>query len=329
MAGQTKNDVRIPVTVITGFLGSGKTTLLNHILSQQHGRRIAVIVNEFGEVGIDGQLIVKDGNEELVEFNNGCLCCTVRGDLIETIDKLRARAGQLDAILIETTGLADPAPVASVFFVSDKVRAGVRLDSFVTVVDAVNLEQNLTQNHEAYEQVTFADITLINKTDLVSKEDLLRVEQRIRALNPLTRIYYTAHGVIDLANILDVGAFELEAKLEVDPKFLEDLDHEHDPEIGSIVLREDRPIDVNRFMTWMTSILQEQGEDLFRSKGVFYAQGFRERVIFQSVRMLTSMRPFKLWQDNEIKRTEFVMIGRKLNREKLAEGLASCVARTH
>ena len=307
MAEQPKRDARIPVTVITGFLGSGKTTLRNHILSQQHGCRIAVIVNEFGEVGIDGQLIVKDGNEELVEFNNGCLCCTVRGDLIETIDKLRARAGQLDAIL----------------------RAGVRLDSFVTVVDAVNLEQNLTQNHEAYEQVTFADITLINKTDLVSKEDLQRVEQRIRALNPLTRIYYTAHGVVDLAKILDVGAFELEAKLEVDPKFLEDLDHEHDPEIGSIVLREDRPIDVNRFMTWMTSILQEQGEDLFRSKGVFYAQGFRERVIFQSVRMLTSMRPFKLWQENEIKRTEFVMIGRKLNREKLAKGLSSCVARTH
>ena len=307
MAEQPKRDARIPVTVITGFLGSGKTTLRNHILSQQHGCRIAVIVNEFGEVGIDGQLIVKDGNEELVEFNNGCLCCTVRGDLIETIDKLRARAGQLDAIL----------------------RAGVRLDSFVTVVDAVNLEQNLTQNHEAYEQVTFADITLINKTDLVSKEDLQRVEQRIRTLNPLTRFYYTAHGVVDLAKILDVGAFELEAKLEVDPKFLEDLDHEHDPEIGSIVLREDRPIDVNRFMTWMTSILQEQGEDLFRSKGVFYAQGFRERVIFQSVRMLTSMRPFKLWQENEIKRTEFVMIGRKLNREKLAEGLSSCVARTH
>ena len=185
MAEQPKRDARIPVTVITGFLGSGKTTLRNHILSQQHGCRIAVIVNEFGEVGIDGQLIVKDGNEELVEFNNGCLCCTVRGDLIETIDKVRARAGQLDAIL----------------------RAGVRLDSFVTVVDAVNLEQNLTQNHEAYEQVTFADITLINKTDLVSKEDLQRVEQRIRALNPLTRIYYTAHGVVDLANILDVGAF--------------------------------------------------------------------------------------------------------------------------
>lgn len=324
MAQLEGNDTRVPVTVITGFLGSGKTTLLNHILAEQHGQKIAVIVNEFGEVGIDGQLIVRDDDEQLVEFNNGCLCCTVRGDLIETIGKLRERSDKLDAILIETTGLADPAPVASVFFVSDEIRKHVRLDSFVTVVDAVNLDQNLRENHEALEQVTFADIALVNKTDLVTEVQLAAVEAKIRSLNPLAKIYRTDHGVIDLPLILGTNAFELEAKLEVDPQFLTELDHEHDPDIGSFVLREERPLDVNRFMTWMTGVLKTHGEDLYRSKGVFYALGFKERVVFQSVRMLTSMRPFTPWQPEEAKRSEFVMIGRKLPRDELAEGFAAC-----
>lgn len=323
-ATRTANDARVPVTVITGFLGSGKTTLLNHILSQQHGQKVAVIVNEFGEVGIDGQLIVRDEDEQLVEFNNGCLCCTVRGDLIETIAKLQQRAERLDAILIETTGLADPAPVASVFFVSDEIRKQVKLDCFLTVVDAVNIEKNLEQNHEAYEQVAFADITLLNKTDLVSEEQLAQVEARIRSLNPLTKIYRTAHSIIDLPLILGTNAFELEAKLEVDPQFLTELDHEHDPDIGSFVLREQRPIDVNRFMTWMTSLLQEHGEDLFRSKGVLNARGFSQRVVFQSVRMLTSMRPFTEWGDGTTRSSELVMIGRKLPQEEFQAGFARC-----
>ncbi len=202
---------KIPVTVITGYLGSGKTTLLNHILTGQQGRKVAVIVNEFGEVGIDGQLIEQDGEEQLIEFNNGCLCCTVRGDLIDTIAKLRQRAGDLDAILIETTGLADPAPVASTFFVSEDVRAGTRLDAFVTVVDAVNLEKNLEQSVEAQEQVAFADIVIVNKTDLASEEQLQRIERRVRVLNPLARLHRSAHSVVDLAQIIGAAARRLAA----------------------------------------------------------------------------------------------------------------------
>lgn len=318
---------KIPVTVITGYLGSGKTTLLNHILGGQHGRKVAVIVNEFGEVGIDGQLIEQDGDEQLIEFNNGCLCCTVRGDLIETIGRLRQRADELDAILIETTGLADPAPVASTFFVDEAVRASTRLDAFVTVVDAVNLEANLAQSVEAQEQVAFADIVLVNKTDLASEEQLQRIERRVRALNPLARMHRSANSVVDLGLVLGVNAFQLDAKLQVDPEFLGDHAHEHDAAITSIVLREQRPIDMNRFMSWMAPLLQQKGDRYLRTKGVFNARGFNERVVFQSVRMLTTMARFHAWRDDEPRRTEYVVIGRDLDREMLAAGLAECVAK--
>jgi len=317
-------DKRIPVTVVTGFLGSGKTTLINRILAEQHGRKIAVIVNEFGEVSIDGQLIVQNDQEELVEFNNGCLCCTVRGDLIDTLDRLQQRS-ELDAILIETTGLADPAPVASTFFLEDKLTSKTRLDSFIALADAVNLEQNLAQSEEAQEQIAFADIILLNKADLVSKERLLEVEHVIRRSNPIAKIYHTSNSDIDLEKVIGVGAFELEAKLEVDPTFLDDLEHEHDQAVGSFVLREERPIDMNRFMIWLNEKLAEQGEDMYRTKGIFNAQGFNERVIFQSVRMLTTMVPERLWKPGEDKITEYVMIGKDLDRDEFAEGFASCV----
>lgn len=320
-------DGKIPVTVITGYLGSGKTTLLNHILSQQHGRKVAVIVNEFGEVGIDGQLIIQNDEEQLIEFNNGCLCCTVRGDLIETIGKLRERTGELDAILIETTGLADPAPVASTFFISDEMRSSTRLDSFITVVDAVNLEKSLEQSLEAQEQVAFADIVLINKTDLAPDEAVSRVERKIHHLNPMVKVHRCVRGVVDLSFILNSNAFQLEAKLQVDPMFLEEHAHEHDPEVGSIVLRESRPIDMNRFFAWMTPLLQRQGDEIFRTKGVFNAHGFSERLVFQSVRMLTSMGRFNPWQTDEERKTEFVVIGRNLDRGALESGLSTCVAR--
>lgn len=315
---------RVPVTVVTGFLGSGKTTLINRILSEQHGRKIAVIVNEFGETSIDGQLILRDDQEDLVEFNNGCLCCTVRGDLVDTLAKLKTRT-ELDAILIETTGLADPAPVASTFFIAPEISAETKLDSFVTLADAVNLETNLEQSHEAQEQLAFADIILLNKTDLVSKEQLAAAERRIRSFNPFAKIHHTEQSVIDLDKVFGVGAFDLDAKLQVDPTFLDDLEHEHDDEVGSFVITEDRMIDINRFMVWLTPLLMQRGEDIYRTKGIFNAQGFKERLVFQSVRMLTTMRPDRPWKDDETRRTEYVVIGRNLDREEFAEGLASCV----
>lgn len=318
------NAHRIPVTIVTGFLGSGKTTLINHILEGQHGRKIAVIVNEFGEIGIDGQLMVSDDEEQLVEFNNGCLCCTVRGDLVRTLEDLMQRA-DLDAVLVETTGLADPAPVASTFIVADEIKANFNLDAFVTVVDAPNLQRNLTDSHEAQEQVAFADIILINKTDLVSADEIVKIEQQIRTLNPIAKIHHTAFSVVDLPLILGTGAFDLEAKLEVDPLFLDDLEHEHDATVGSFALTSEKPIDMNKFMLWMNALAQDKGEDLYRTKGLFYAQGFPERVLFQSVRMLTSMKRDRPWKPDEAKLTQLVVIGRNLNRDEFAEGFAKCV----
>jgi G3E family GTPase len=321
----TQQQEKIPVTIVTGFLGSGKTTLVNHILKEQHGRKIAVIVNEFGEIGIDGQLTIADDDEQIVEFNNGCLCCTVRGDLVRTLEDLTQRA-DLDAVLIETTGLADPAPVASTFIVADEIKSKFSLDAFITVVDARNLQQNLKDSHEAQEQVAFADIILINKIDLVSDKEIARVKQQIWELNPIAKIYETTNSSIDLSLILDTKAFDLEVKLEVDPSFLEDLAHEHDATIGSFALVSDQPIDMNKFMLWMNDLAQEKGEDLYRTKGLFYAQGFPERVLFQSVRMLTSMRRDRQWKTDEPKLTQLVAIGRNLDREEFVKGFEKCVA---
>ena len=326
MSTASEASKRIPATVVTGFLGSGKTTLINHILHEEHGKTIAVIVNEFGEISIDGQLIVRDEQAELIEFNNGCLCCTVRGDLIETLQNLQERTDSLDGILIETTGLADPAPVASTFFVADEVKNSIRLDAFVTVVDAVNFNMNLEQSTEAVEQVAFSDVILINKVDLVKPEQLKAIEARVRVLNPMARIHYTTNAEIDIDKIIGVGAFDLMQKLDVDPSFLDDHEHEHDQAISSFILEESRPIDLNRFSIWLNEIALTRGEDLLRTKGVFNARGFRERIVFQSVRMLTTMRPDRMWNDDEPRISQFVVIGRNLDRVEFAKGFEKCIA---
>lgn len=318
---------KIPATIISGYLGSGKTTLLNQILHEQHGKRIAVIVNEFGEISVDGQLIVHEDNEELVEFNNGCLCCTVRNDLIDTIAKLVDRAGELDAIMIETTGMADPAPVASTFFVSDEVRDKTKVDAFITVVDVVNIAQHLNTSVEAQEQVAFADILLVNKTDLATEEQITELEKELRARNPLAHIHRGVGGSVDLDQLIGVNAFQLESKLQVDPQFLEDLEHEHDPAISSIVLRENRPIDMNRFMSWMGPLLQESGDQIIRTKGVINAHGFKEKVLFQSVRMLTTLTRLEAWESDDERRSELVVIGRNLNVPDLRSNFEHCLAR--
>src|SRR5919205_719017 len=220
---------QIPVTVLTGYLGSGKTTLLNRILSETHGKRFAVIVNEFGEVGIDNDLIV-DADEEVFEMNNGCICCTVRGDLIRIIEGLMRRRGKFDAIIVETTGLADPAPVAQTFFMDDAVGAKTKLDAVVTVADAKWLRDRLRDAPEAKNQIAFADVILINKTDLVTAEELREVEARIRAINPYATLHRTQRAQIPLNEVLDRKAFDLERILDIEPEFLEAGEHDHDHE---------------------------------------------------------------------------------------------------
>ena len=315
----------IPVTVLTGYLGAGKTTLLNRILSEQHGRRYAVIVNEFGEIGIDNDLVV-DADEEVFEMNNGCICCTVRGDLIRIIDGLMKRKGRFDAILIETTGLADPAPVAQTFFVDEEVRARTRLDAIVTVVDARHLQERLADSHEAEEQVAFADVILVNKTDLVGPDELAAVETRIRRINPYARLLRTSRCDVPLEEVLDRRAFDLARILELEPDFLTDAEHEHDEDVTSISLRSPSPVDPQRFMPWLQDLVRERGQDILRTKGILAFPDEARRYVVQGVHMLLEGDLQRAWRADETRDSRLVLIGRGLDRAALERGFASCIA---
>ena len=316
---------QIPVTVLTGFLGAGKTTLLNRILTEQHGNRYAVIVNEFGEEGIDNDLVV-DADEEVFEMNNGCICCTVRGDLIRILGGLMKRADKFDAIIVETTGLADPAPVAQTFFVDQDVADRTRLDAIVTVADAVHLDNQLGEHHEAEEQIAFADIVLLNKTDLVEVEGLGRVEDRIRRINPYTKIIRTEHCAANLDEVLGLKAFSLDRVLEVEPDFLtSDHDHEHDDDVKSISLVADAPLDLDKFQTWFGQLLQTRGQDILRSKGILDFKGEEDRYVFQGVHMLMDGAPMGAWPKGP-RQSRLVFIGRDLDTMGLEDGFAACRA---
>ena len=316
---------QIPVTVLTGFLGAGKTTLLNRILTEQHGNRYAVIVNEFGEEGIDNDLVV-DADEEVFEMNNGCICCTVRGDLIRILGGLMKRADKFDAIIVETTGLADPAPVAQTFFVDQDVADRTRLDAIVTVADAVHLDNQLGEHHEAEEQIAFADIVLLNKTDLVEVEGLGRVEDRIRGINPYTKIIRTEHCAANLDEVLGLKAFSLDRVLEVEPDFLtSDHDHEHDDDVKSISLVADAPLDLDKFQTWFGQLLQTRGQDILRSKGILDFKGEDDRYVFQGVHMLMDGAPMGAWPEGS-RQSRLVFIGRDLDTMGLEDGFAACRA---
>lgn len=316
---------QIPVTVLTGFLGAGKTTLLNRILTEQHGNRYAVIVNEFGEEGIDNDLVV-DADEEVFEMNNGCICCTVRGDLIRILGGLMKRADKFDAIIVETTGLADPAPVAQTFFVDQDVADRTRLDAIVTVADAVHLDNQLGEHHEAEEQIAFADIVLLNKTDLVEVEGLGRVEDRIRRINPYTKIIRTEHCAANLDEVLGLKAFSLDRVLEVEPDFLtSDHDYEHDDDVKSISLVADAPLDLDKFQTWFGQLLQTRGQDILRSKGILDFKGEDDRYVFQGVHMLMDGAPMGAWPEGS-RQSRLVFIGRDLDTMGLEDGFAACRA---
>ncbi len=318
---------QVPVTVLTGFLGAGKTTLLNRILTEQHGHRYAVIVNEFGEEGIDNDLVV-DADEEVFEMNNGCICCTVRGDLIRILGGLMKRADQLDAIIIETTGLADPAPVAQTFFMDQDVADRTKLDAIVTVADAVHLNAQLGEHHEAEEQIAFADVVLLNKTDLVDAVDLEGVETRIRKINPYTKIIRTAHCEAPLDNILGLDAFSLDRVLEVEPDFLEsDHDHEHDDDVNSVSFVSETPLDLDKFEAWFGNLLRTHGQDILRSKGIIEFLGVDERYVFQGVHMLMDASPMGNWPEGKSRSSRMVFIGRNLESMNLLEGFEACKAK--
>ena len=351
---------KTPVTVLTGYLGAGKTTLLNRILSEDHGKRYAVIVNEFGEVGIDNELIV-GADEEVFEMNNGCVCCTVRGDLIRVLSGLMKRKGKFDAIIVETTGLADPGPVAQTFFVDDDVRAKAQLDSVTTVVDAKHLPLRLADSHEAVEQIAFADQIILNKTDLVSEAELVAVEAQIRRINPLAPIHRAQRSNVPLEAVLGRGGFDLERITGLDPEFLnpahgepghvhdESCDHDHDHHHGhdhhdhghhdhaahdhvaqagirGVSLTLDRPLNGTRVTNWLNELLQEQGPDILRAKGILDVSGDDRRLVFQAVHMILEGDFQRDWRADEPRFSRMVFIGRNLDEAKLKAGFEACAA---
>src|ERR1700683_4509036 len=344
---------KIPVTVLTGYLGAGKTTLLNRILSEPHGKKYAVIVNEFGEIGIDNDLVV-GADEEVFEMNNGGICCTVRGDLVRILDGLMRRKGKFDAIIVETTGLADPAPVAQTFFIDENVGRRTKLDAVETVADAKWLNDRLKDAPEAKNQIAFADVILINKTDLVTPEELSEVEARIRGINPYARVHKTERAKIALSEVLERNAFDLDRILDIEPEFLEgdghdhdhhDHDHDHhhdhdhkhahshgglkhyhDEDMQSISLRSDKPLNADKFFPWVQDLVQKEGPNILRCKGILAFKGDDQRFVLQGVHMILDGDHQRPWKDGEKRDSRMVFIGRNLPGKMIAEGFESCIA---
>ena len=358
---EARGDALVPVTVLTGYLGAGKTTLLNRILTERHGRKYAVVINEFGELGVDNDLVV-DTDEEVFEMNNGCICCTVRGDLVRILDGLMRRKGKFDAIIVETTGLADPAPVAQTFFVDENVGRKTRLDAVVTVADAKWLSERLKDAPEAKNQIAFADVILLNKTDLVSADELAEVEGRIRAINPYAKLHRTQRAQIPIAEVLDRKAFDLDRILDIEPQFLETEDdhdhhhghdhgdghghdhhddhghhhhgehghkgikHYHDEDMQSVSLKIDKPLDPDKFFPWVQNLVQTEGPNILRCKGILSFKNDDDRFVFQGVHMILDGDHQRPWAKDETRDSRIVFIGRNLPEDKIREGFEGCVA---
>lgn len=330
---------KLPVTVLTGYLGSGKTTLLNRILSENHGKRYAVIVNEFGEIGIDNDLII-ESDEEIYEMNNGCVCCTVRGDLIRVLESLMQRSHRFDAIIIETTGLADPIPVAQTFFMDDTVHEKTALDSVIAVVDAKHLPLQLKESREAEDQIAFADIVLLNKIDLVNERERAHVESLILAINPRAVLYATERANISLDKLLNLGSFDLQRTLENDPHFLDHhhsdhvcgpgCDHQHqhistihDITVTSVSLKTGA-LKPEKFFPWIQQITQQQGPNILRLKGIIAFQGDDDRYVIQGIHMILEGQHQRPWSEDENRESRLVFIGRTLDAETLRTGFENC-----
>jgi G3E family GTPase len=340
---------KIPVTVLTGYLGAGKTTLLNRILSEPHGKRYAVIVNEFGEIGIDNDLVV-GADEEVFEMNNGCICCTVRGDLMRILDGLMRQKGKFDAIIVETTGLADPAPVAQTFFMDPNVGRQTKLDAVVTIADAKWLNERLKDAPEAKNQIAFADVILINKTDLVSPDELSDVEARIRSINPYAKLHKTQRAQVPLDAVLGRNAFDLDRILDLEPDFLgsDDHDHDHDHDHGhdheharshgglkhyhdeemqSIALHTDKPLDPDKFFPWVQDLVQKEGPNILRCKGILAFKDDDQRFVFQGVHMILDGDHQRPWKAGEKRDSRIIFIGRNLPSKMITEGFESSIAK--
>jgi G3E family GTPase len=313
----------IPVTVLTGYLGAGKTTLLNRILSESHGRKFAVVINEFGELGVDNDLVV-DVDEEVFEMNNGCVCCTVRGDLIRIVGGLLKRRGRFDGIIVETTGLANPAPVAQTFLVDDTLRARTRLDAIVTVVDARHVGAQIADSPEAMDQIAFADVIVLNKTDLISGDALDAVEARLRRINGTAVLHRAQRSAVPLAAVLGRNAFDLSRALELRPDFLTDDAHNHDEDVTSMSFEVPRRLVRGRFEAWISALLAEQGATMLRTKGILHFVGEKRRFGFQAVHMIADgdFIGAELPEGDHV--SKLVFIGRRLNRPQLRRGFESC-----
>lgn len=356
-------DKMVPVTILTGFLGAGKTTLLKRILTEKHGQKIAVIENEFGPESIDNELLVQDSEEQIIELSNGCVCCTIRGDLQRALAELRQKrqsgAIQFDRIILETTGMANPGPVCQTFFMDDDIAAYYRLDAVITVVDAKHGMETLDKQDEAQKQVGFADVILVSKKDLVNEADYQALRSRLVQINPRAPITPVHFGEADIKTVLDVSGFNLNTILDIDPEFLDEEhpdaahdhghghkhehEHEHDDDcapncghehhhhhqhnddIGAFVFRSNRPFDPDRLENFLGGVVQVYGEDLLRYKGILYVKGSKRRLLFQGVHMMMGAEPGKPWLANEKPNTKMVFIGRKLPEDIFTQGLEQCL----
>ena len=328
-AAPMANEGPIPVTILTGFLGAGKTTLLNRILKENHGEKIAVIENEFGEEGVDNEILA-DSKEQIVEMNNGCICCTVRGDLIRILNSLYKRRAKgefnFTRVVIETTGMADPAPVAQTFFADEKVNERYLLDAVITVVDAKHGMTQLKDFTEAQQQVAFADRLLVSKTDVTTEDETQKLMERLRGLNvraPITKVNF---GVTPIKELIDIRGFNLNAILDIQPDFLTNSDHEHHDEVASFYIKTDKPLDVRKVDRYIGSLINLYGEQMLRYKGILNIKGEPRRVVFQGVHMMAGFDFASEWPEDAKRESTVVFIGRKLPEALFRELFEDCYA---
>ena len=318
----SENFNQLPVTLLAGFLGSGKTTLLNYILKQNHGKRIAVIENEFGEIGIDSEFVI-GADEDIFEMSNGCICCSIRGDLIETLNRLLERQQKFNYILIESTGLASSGPIAQAFLIEDEISKSLFLDGIVTLIDAKHISNNLNEQEVVWEQIAFANVILLNKADLVTETEMEKLEKQMHQINPTAKVCKTTNAVIDLDQILDIGGFDL--KIELETVTFNTHHHETDEAISSVSLSFPGHVDPDRLNLWLQMLLIQEGMNVFRAKGILNVEGSSERYLFQSVYMMFEGRFDKPWGSNS-PLNKMVFIGQNLNPQRLEESLKNFTA---